>query len=414
MKIVFVVVGVLFATVVATLAALDNPGYVLIARSPWSAEMSLAVFVPLLLLTFGALYLFFFMAVRVVRIPRDVTRWRRERQVRSARTNLFEGLKQFAEANWTEAEPLLLASMRGSEAPLLAQLAAACVSQGRGNLEKRDEYLALAQQAAPRERLAIGMTQANLQYLAHQFEQALATLSELRAHAPKQKHILSLLAQLYFELRDWTNLADLIETLRDNNAMGAKEIDALELRATKELMMLTLPSGSLDVLKKAWSGVPKPLQRHPTLIAIYARQLVRQEEMNEAEVVLRTILETDWDTALVEIYGRVRSDRAAQQLETVESWLSNYPEEPVLLLAAARIALHNKHEARARGYFEKCVQLRGPVDAYRELGTLLERLGEMDKALACYRRGLDSSLDAHEPPPTRAGVSYLPKARIAR
>ena len=412
MRLVLVVIGVLLVAILATLAALNDPGYVLIARAPWSAEMSLPVFILLTLAGAGAAYLLTYFVVRLIRIPRDVARWRARRHVRQGRDALYQGLIKLAEGNWAEAEASLLASMRGSEMPLLSYLGAACVKQGQGDLEKRDEYLAAAQRSAPQHHLAIGMTQANLQYIAHQSEQALATLTEMRQLAPEHKQVLKLLAYLYLELRDWTNLADLVPQLRRYNVMTAREIDALELRAHRELLVLTLPSGSLGTLQKAWNAVPKHLRRYPAFIAVYARHLIQQNEMNNAESLLRAAIEGEWDDSLVELYGLVRSDRPGEQLETVEGWLGLYPENPQLLLAAGRLATYSHQDQKACGYLEKCVSLRGPIDVYRELGTLLERLGDKDRALAYYRRGTE--IQAEETrvlPPARPSISLVPRQR---
>lgn len=413
MRFVLVVIGTLLAAILATLYALNNPGYVLIARPPWSIEMSLTVFALLWLVGTVLLYGLIYVIVRLVHIPRDVARWRQRRQARLARNALYQGLVKLAEGNWVEAEAELLASMRGTDAPVLSYLGAACVNQAQGNIEKRDEYLAAAHHAAPQRHLAIGMTQANLQYLAKQSEHALATLSELRQSAPKHKHVLKLLAQLYLELRDWTNLADIVPDLRQHAVMTPKEIDALELRAHRELLVLTLPSGSLDVLKKAWNAVPKHLRRQPALVAIYARQLIRQNEMNAAEALLRQALEQEWDDALIELYGLVRAEPATEQLETAENWLTTYADNARLLLSLGRLALYNKQDAKARVYFEKCIALRGPVEAYRELGGLLERIGEAEKALACYRRGLEAYADGQQPSAARPATG-MAALRVVR
>jgi HemY protein len=304
--------------------------------------------------------------------------------------------------------------MRNAEMPLLSYLGAACVNQGQGNIEKRDEYLAQAHRSAPQYHLAIGMTQANLQYIARQSEQALATLTELRQFAPKHKHVLRLLAQLYLELRDWPNLADLIPHLRQNSIMTPKEIDALELRAQRELLVLTLPSGSIEVLQKAWNAVPKQLRRHSTLVAIYARQLIQQSEMNTAEQLLRTAIEQEWDDTLVELYGLARGDNPSEQLDVAEAWGGLYPENPKLLLTLGRLAMHHHQDQKASGYLEKCVDLRGPVEAYREFGALLERMGDKDRALACYRRGTDIYAEEARLPTARPGVGFVPRQRVAR
>lgn len=413
MRLVLVVIGVLLAAILLTLAVLKDPGYVLIARMPYSAEMSLPVFAVLALAGVSALLLAVYFVVRLVRIPRDVARWRNRRNQRLSRDALYQGLLKLSEGNWVEAESHLLAGMRATEMPVLSYLGAACVNQGQGNLEKRDEYLAAAQRAAPHHHLAIGMTQANLQYLAHQSEQALATLTELRRIAPKHKHVLRLLAHLYLELRDWTNLADLIPQLRQHQVMTAREIDALELRAHRELLVLTLPSGSLEPLQQAWNAVPKHLRRHPAFIAIYARHLIQQNEMKTAESMLRLAIDQEWDETLVELYGQVRSDQPLEQLETAESWLSLYPDNPKLLLTLGRLAIQCQQDQKAVGYLDRCVTLRGPVDAYRELGALLERLGDKDRALACYRRGSEIyAEEARLMPAPRPGISFAPRQRV--
>jgi HemY protein len=390
MKLLVFILVVLFAAVMVTLYAVENPGYVLIARAPWSVELPLTLFVLVLLVAFFVLAAGLYILIRLWRIPRDVDRWRTGRQGRRARAALVHGLVKLAEGNWAEAEAELLAGLRHGDVPLLNYLGAACAAQQQGAIEKRDEYLALAHKSAPQHNLAIGMTQAHLQHLTRQSEQSLATLSELRQSHARHGHILKLLAQVYQELRDWTSLVDLIPELHQHNALPAADIDALELAAHRELLQLTLPAGSIEVLSRAWNAVPKHLRRQPSLIAIYARQLIRQNEMAEAEAILRTALEQEWNSALAELYGQVHGADAVEQLDTAEAWLVAHPEEPRLLLALGRLALRLNDSAKARAYLEKCVTLQGPAEAYRELGALLERLGEKDKALGVYRRGLET------------------------
>lgn len=414
MRLILVIITALLVAIVATLAVIEDPGYVLIARQHWTAEMSLPVFALLALAGAAAVYLALYFLVRLMRIPRDVARWRTQRIGRQGRAALDQGLVRLAEGNWAEAHASLVASLRGSERPLLTYLGAAYASQGLGDLEKRDEYLAAAQRAAPQQGLAIGTTQANLQYLAHQPEQALATLSELRRQAPRHKHVLKLLAQLYLELRDWTGLADLIGDLRKNEVMPGPEIDALELRAHRELLTLTLPSGSLEPLQRAWDAVPKRLRHHPEFVALYARHLIQQRQMNDADALLRGALAEAWDDRLVELYGLVHSDRAGEQLETAEDWLEAQPENPVLLLTVGRLSVLNGMDQKGVGYLEKCVALNGPAEAYRELGAVLERLGEKDRALACYRRGTEMHAEQSgllPAPRPSANVSFLPRQR---
>ena len=413
MKLLAIVLAALFAAVLITLYAIENPGYVLIAHTPWSVEMPLTLFVPLLLLTFLALYAVFYLFVRLVRIPRDVARWRLQRHARAARRALTQGLTRLAEGHWAEAETELLAGLRHGDAPLLNHLAAAYASQEQDNLEKRDEYLAAAQKSAPSQTLAIGVTQAYLQWQAGQIEQALATLTDLRQRSPRHRYVLKLLAQAYKGLRDWASLAELIPELRQNNVLNAREIEALELQAHRELLTLTLPQGSIEVLRHAWNAVPKNLRRQRALIAVYARQLIQQNEMAEAEALLRTTIEQEWDDALVELYGRAHGN-APEQLGVAEGWAAAHAEDPWLLLTLGRLAVAADETAKARGYLEKCVGLHGPAEAARELGALLERLGDKDKALSYYRRAFELYVEERRGTPARPGLLAATRLRSVR
>lgn len=388
----FSLVVALFA-ILATVLAIENPGYVLIARTPWSVEIPLTLFVPLLIVVFLLFFAALYIVFRLLRIPHDVTRWRVRRVRREGRTSLIRGLTHLAEGNWVEAEAALLTAQRHSDAPLLAYLGSACAAQGLGQTEKRDEYLAAAHRLVPRADLAIGTVQATLQHLAQQQEQTLATLSELHRQLPRHKFTLKQLAHKFAQMRDWTGLIELLPELRRLSALDAGDISDLELKAHRELLNQTLPTGSAEVLQRAWNAVPKNLRRHPGLIAIYARQLIQQNEMSAAEQTLRAALESAWDDVLIELYGQIKLEAAGEILENAENWLVVHSDNPKLLLALGRLAWQAGDATKARGYLERSVTSRPAADAYLELGQLLERQGDTGGALTAYRRGLDLGLE---------------------
>jgi HemY protein len=388
-----ILLGAVFLAMLVTLGAVKDPGYVLISRMPWSIEMSLTVFVPLLLLAFCLFALLVFLLVRLVRIPRDVERWRLKRQQRAGRAALVKGFTHLAECNWLQAETEFLAGLRFSDAPLLHCLGCAYAAHGQGQIEKRDEYLAQAQQYAPHNNLAIGVSQAFLQHMARQPELSLATLTELKQKLPRHPQVLKLLSQVYLDLRDWPALVELIENLRETDALPAADVNALELQAHRELLQLSLPVGSREVLAQAWKNVPKTLRQQPALIAIYARQLMQQGAAEEAGSVLRQALDNEWDEALAETYGRLRPEHPADALAAAQTWATQHPESIAAQLAAARLSLKAGRQAEAKNYYEKCLALRAPAVAYREFGQLLEDLGEKDQALTAYRKGLEIHAD---------------------
>ncbi len=388
MKILIFIALLLIVSALVTLFAAEDPGYVLITRTPWSVEMSLTTFAVLTVVSFAGLYLLLWLLKRLWNIPHGVTEWRLNRSTKKAREALTQGLVSLAEGNWSRAQSRLLSELQNSETPLINYLGAACASQALGNTEKRDEYIAKAQEVSPQDSLAIAMTQAHLYSWTEQHEQALATLSELRAREPKHAHILTLLVKTYLALRDWTSLADLIPNLRKNKVLSNEALDALELQVHSELLKLSLPSDSPELLKRAWNAVPKSLRQHPKLLAIYSAHLIKQNQMNEAETLLRDAIRRSWNEELVELYGRARADNPAAQLEVAESWLNGRPEDPVLLLTLGRLSRYNELWGKARSYLETSVNRRPTAETYWELGGLMEHLGEADKALEYYRHGL--------------------------
>jgi HemY protein len=404
-KILILIIVVLFVAVLATLFAVDDPGYVLIARSPWSVEMPLTLFVPLLVVAFIVLHLLWQLLRAILGLSSDVSRWRARRQSQKARQTQIRGLIRLAEANWPKAQSELTSALQYVDSPLINYLGAACASQAMGDTEKRDEYISLAQKNSPQDSLAIAMTQAHLYSWTEQHEQALATLSELRVQAPKHKHVLRLLLKTYLALHDWPSLAALIPELRKHKVLSAEALSQLELQVNRELLMLSLPSGSLEVLKRAWHEVPKALRQQPSLIAIYANHLIKQNQMNEAEALLRAAINRNWSDELVELYGRAHSDDPAAQLQTAESWLPPRPEDPALLLTLGRLSLQNELWGKARSYLESSLKRRPSGQTYRELGALMQRLGEHEKALDYYRGGLETLIS--EVPTGAASVSRL-------
>lgn len=390
MKLLLFIIVALFASVGVTLLAMENPGYVLIAREPWSVEMPLTLFSVLFVVATLLLALLWRLLVRLWNIPRDVARWRQLRHDRKNQDAIGVGLTYLAEGHWATAEKRLLADLHHNPAPMLNYLAAAYAAQAQGDSEKRDEYLSLAHQSTPDNDLAVSMTKSYLHYLSHQYERALATLTQLRAFAPDHPAALKLLAFVFRELRDWASLANLIASLRKNRALPAGDIDSLEMQAHRELLILSLPAGSVGVLEKAWEVVPQHLRQQPMFINIYARHLLKQQEMDRCAALLHDAIEQRWDDELVYLYGLARSSDPETQLQATETWALSHPDNPWLLLTLGRLAGASKLRAKAVAYLERCVSLRELPEAYTELGALAEQSGQTDKAREYYRRALSA------------------------
>src|SRR5262249_17886278 len=133
-------------------------------------------------------------------------------------------------------------------------------------------------------------------------------------------------------------------------------------------------------LDEIWRGLSKDLRASPALIALRARALERFGRGEEAERELRAALKRDWHRDLVLAYGEVRGVDSAKQLKQAESWLKTYPEDPALLLTAARLCIQGELWGKARSYLESSIALAPAPEAYALYGKLLTNLGEGERA----------------------------------
>lgn len=367
---------------------MQDSGYVLLSAGVYTIEMSLALLVLLTGVLFVALYFLIRLIVRTYRLPKDVRGWKQRRGARLAQNAMTRGLLEMSEGNWQTAEKRLVRYADRSETPLLNYLAAARAAQLQGEHERRDAYIRLAHENMPSADVAVSLTQAELQLADHQLEQALATLRHLRSVAPKHTYVLRLLRRLYEQLGDWEHLRELIPELRRRKVVAADELNTLELKTHRALLEQAFLASDRALLGQVWSGVPKALRTNPDIVSDYAGYLQELEQDVEAEKLLRNALKQGWNVQLVELYGLIECPEPGKHLSRLEKFLKEHPDDPTLLLTLGRLSLRAQLWGKARGYLEACVNRNGAIDAFRELGRLLEHMGEDDNALQVYRQAL--------------------------
>jgi HemY protein len=159
-------------------------------------------------------------------------------------------------------------------------------------------------------------------------------------------------------------------------------------------------------LTELWAQLSSELRTSAPLLARRALALARLGRGAEAERDLRAALKKSWQRDLVLAYGEVRGDDAAKQLKQAETWLKAYPEDPALLLTAARLCMECELWGKARSYLESSLAIAPVPDAYAVYGRLLTELGEGERASLAFRSGLalaspSAAAELDVPPPTR-------------
>lgn len=392
MKLLVGVVVVLLAAGGLALVLMRDPGYVLIGYGHWTVETSVAVAAAVAAILFAVLYYALRTVSNLRRLPTRVQRWRRLRHGERARRSLSRGLVQLAEGNWQGAERTLLRHVDDSDTALLNYLGAARAAQQRGDSQRRDYYLQQAHKHMPEADIAVGLTQADLQLAQGQYEQALATAMHLQQVAPHHAHVLKLLAKLYRQLNDWERLRQLLPELRKRKVFADGQLEQLTRQVHLERLAAAAGSHDLTRLRETWSDVPRDLRRDASIIAVYVRHLLTLGEGAAAERLLAEALDQGWDEELIRLYGLAEAADAGQQLSRAENWLKQYPHDRSLLLTLARLALRNRLWGKARIYLESSIGHGAQVEAYRDMGALLERMGDRESAMEYYRKGVELAL----------------------
>lgn len=394
-------IGAVAALVIGVLAGLfiyQDTGFVVIGVGHWTIQGSLTLFLLLDSLVIALVYLSVRGLVRLGGLGERVRVWQGRRAAARAREALTRGLLLLAEGDWRGAEKSLVRLAVHSETPLLNYLAAARAAQAQGAHERRDHYLNLAHESMPSADVAVSLTQAELQLAHQQLEQALATLMHLRGVAPQHAYVLKLLETLYRRLGDWQSLRDLLPELRRRRVEPEAQLQDLELDIHRALLAQAAGDPDPQRLGALWESMPRSLRSRPGLIQAYVGHEVSRGRGPLVVPMLSDYLRKSWSEELIAVLGAIASDEPARQLAVAEPWLASHPSNPVLLLALGRLCIQASLWGKARGYLEASIGVSPLPETYRELGLLMDRLGEKDKAVECYRAGLELKIAGAEDP----------------
>lgn len=388
---------ILLASVWLGVKLQHDPGYLLIAIHHWTIETTLVVAMIGLVLVFIFLHLLLLWIQWLIHLPRSFSEWLGRQRAYHARAKTRQGLIEFSEGYWSEAKNHLIKALPDTDTPLLNYLTAARAAQEMGDSKLRDDYLRQAQQSMPEAKIAVELTQAQLQLANHQWEQALATLRHLQDLAPHHPYVLKLLMHLYEEVKDWPQLIALLPELKRNQVISDDQYQRLQQRAYYQAMLDLIKQGHDQALANFMKSLPPRLNEDPEIIAEYGYYLFKQERLSEAELLLRRKLHKRFDEDLLGIYGQI--NYSDNQLQFAESLLKEHPHSAPLFLCLGRLSQHKNLWGKAKMYFEQSIECGATPMAYLELGKLLKQLSDEGRACAAYERGLALSihLDREEP-----------------
>jgi HemY protein len=367
----------------------QDPGYVLIGIGHWSLETSLVVFLVALIIGFFFFYVLFRTIGWLLRLPGKLKQRGRDIRFNRSQEALVAGLVDAAEGNWEKAEKALIKHASHSGAPLIHYLSAARAAHSRGATEKRDEYLKVAADTAPGSALAIGLTQAELHLSDKQFDQALEALIQLHSLEPDHASVLKLMHQTYRQLSDWEGIRRLLPSLYKNKVLMETEIRLLEVETFSTLLKQAAQKGDSQQAFEIWNTVPPHVKTMPGMRAVYFAVMLQLGEGAKIEDDLYTAIGDNWNHTLLVLYGSVLSRDPERQLLNAEAWLDVHPNDAVLLSVLAKICFNGGHKDKAEQYLQRSLAIEPSVAVYRMLGELMVEKDDKDRAVECYKLGLE-------------------------
>lgn len=367
-----------------------EPGYVLVAVHQWTAETTLWVAFIITLFAFALLYLSLTCLHGFLHLPITWKVWYTKRQTQRAREKTRQGLIEFSEGHWPQAQQYLLEALPHADTPLINYLTAARAAQEMGQNELRDQYLRQAQKSTPEAKIAVELTQAQLQLAHHQWEQALATLKHLQDLSPHHPYVLKLLMHLYEEIKDWAQLIALLPELKRYHVVSGNQLKAVQQRAYHGALQDLLKQPQQPMAIQAWlKKLPTELQTDVAITAICAGHLLQHGAEKEAEAQLRQALKHTIDPVLLTGYSQLTLPEA---LTVAESFIKMAPHSAALYLCLAQLSFTQQLWGKAKTYVETSLKLSPTPQAYALLGQLLLQQHDNQGASKAFQHGLQLAL----------------------
>jgi HemY protein len=381
----FWVVALFAAAVGLSLVARYNDGYVLIFIAPKRIEMTLTLFIVLLVAAFVLLYVFVRAAAYTLRLPDMVREFRADRQRERARRALFEALVNSFEGRFSRALRSAAAAHEAGEEPALAALVAARAAHALAQGEERDRWLERARTAptggdSRAMTHAALMTQAELLADEHRDAEALAVLAELNRSGARHIATQRLALKSMLRAGAWEDALKVARRLEEHHAILPEVAARMRETAYAGLFDSADPATLRERLRK----LPRGERRMVPVARTVARALVGAGLVDEALDIACLALDEAWDDALGLLHAECAAARP-DALERMERWRLRYPREPGLLLALGLQCAAAGLWGKAQEYLELSIAQRPCRRAHVELARVFEAASRESEAARQYR-----------------------------
>lgn len=378
----------LFAAAVALTLAAHNFGYVLLVYPPYRVEMSLALFVLVLLALFVVGYFAVRLFAAVLLLPGHVQAFREERAQSKGRAAMMEALTAFFEGRYATAEKAAARAIELGEKSGLNHVIAARSAHELREFAKRDAYLASAEGKSVGESTMRLMAKTEFMLDQKQPQSALNSLKEM-GEGNLRKHVGALQLELRAQqqARNWEAALEVLSQLEKRSGIDKNLAEQFRQQAWLEL--LDAHTGDLMSLHALWKRIPEVYRLRTKVVAMAASAFIKFQDCKQASQVLKESLNEHWDSELVTLYGDCQGETVLAQIEQAEKWLKQHTDDAGLLLALGKLCLHKSLWGKAQNYLDASNSLMPSRAAYAGLAQLAEKLGQHERAAANFQKAME-------------------------
>lgn len=318
---------------------------------------------------------------QIFSVPAKLRRSGELKGVKKSRDSLDRGLIEIQSGDYEKGEATLTSYNDHTPGDAVKYLAASKSAMARGDVNKSEEYLKKASDLSTDAAPAIRVAQAEMMLDRGDFRDAETILMSMHQSNPGNAHVMGLLATALQGTGNASKLADLTGLMRSNTSMPVTSIEPLEVEAWTTL----LETSPTEDLTKTWEGLSPDAHKNPEVVESYARRLMEENQHTAAEHVIEGALNKNWSNNLVAAYGDLDNANVAKQIEQLEIWRKNQPNNASLLGAMGKLSVKNQNLNKARDCFVNAAQIDLTADNCLNLGDVLEGLGQHDKAKDCFK-----------------------------
>lgn len=380
----------MFSAAAVLAIASRNPGYLLLVYPPYRVELSLTLFVVISLVTFIIGYASVRLTFAAIKLPSYVQNYREERARGKTRKLLDDALRAYFEGRYAAAEKAAADAIElGDPSPLYPIIAARSAHELR-EFERRDAYLASTEGKGMGENTLRLMAKTQFLLDQRQPQSALNSLKEL-SDSGIRKHVgaLSLELKAQQQARNWDAVLEVIAQLEKRKAIDKVIVDQLRQQAWIEKLRGQIQD--IAALRSLWKSIPDEFKHRGKIVAAAAQAFIRLGDCGNAQRLLSDILNAQWDSDLVALYGECQSGDLLGQIEQAEKWLNLHRDDAGLLLALGKLCLHQKLWGKAQNYLDASISLSPSHAAYTALGQLAEKMGKHELALGHFQKATQYS-----------------------